>query len=222
MTTIPCADSEKARTAMMISALGDRIAETSARIDAAMHQFLTDLRLFDQAEGWRVEGALSAAHWLAWRVGMDQGTARERVRAARALGDLPLIDGALRTGELSFSKLRAVTRVATPENEAELLELARLSTASQLETICRRYRPSPTPAAQPRRWMRVRECDDGLVRLEVTLTPAEAALVMKACGAAAQAHGGNRADGPAVPRPPILLDRQTRLPLPTRWRGPFF
>src|SRR6185295_20034385 len=138
MTTSPCAYSthsddpnsnphNNARTATMLSALGDRIAERAAMIDAAMHQFLSDLRLFDQAEGWRVDGALSAAHWLAWRVGMDLGTARERVRAARALGALAQIDDALRKGELSFSKVRAITRVATPENEAQLLELAQVS-----------------------------------------------------------------------------------------------
>ena len=191
----------------MLSALGDRIAQTAAIIDAAMHQFLTDLRLFDQAEGWRGEGALSTAHWLAWRVGMDSGTARERVRAARALGDLPLIDDALRKGELSFSKVRAVTRVANAENEAQLLEVAQHSTAARLETVCRQLRQaepaqpadsSAGSAAEPKRWMRLRECEDGMVRLEVKLTTAEAALVMKACETAARANeapSGNRAEG---------------------------
>src|SRR6185295_18425025 len=92
-----------------------------------------------------VDGALSAAHWLAWRVGMDLGTARERVRAARALGALPQIDDALRKGELSFSKVRAITRVATPETESNLLELAQVSTASHLESVCRQYRQTETP-----------------------------------------------------------------------------
>src|SRR5262245_20260645 len=100
------AASDQAQVTVMMDALADRIAETAALIDAATHQLLTDLRLFDAAEGWRSQGALSTAHWLAWRVGLDLGASRERVRAAKALGTLPRIDAALRNGELSYSKVR--------------------------------------------------------------------------------------------------------------------
>jgi hypothetical protein len=64
--------------------LGERIAEMSAHLDAAMHRLLTDLREFDQRGGWHRQGAVSCAHWLAWRVGWDLGTAREHVRCPQA------------------------------------------------------------------------------------------------------------------------------------------
>src|SRR5580698_1281638 len=115
--------------------LGERIAEQAAHFDAAMHRLLTDLREFDERGGWHVQGAMSCAHWLAWRVGWDLVTARDRVRVARKLAEFPAIDDALRRGEVSYSKVRAMVRVATPANEALLLEHARLMTASQLEKL---------------------------------------------------------------------------------------
>src|SRR5215510_2296111 len=119
--------------------LGERIAEMAAHLDAAMHRLLTDLREFDQRGGWHRQGAATCAHWLAWRVGWDLVTAREHVRVARKLGEVPVIDEALRRGEVSYSKVRAMARVATPANEVLLLEYAKLMTASQLEHLCRKY-----------------------------------------------------------------------------------
>jgi hypothetical protein len=81
-----------------IAAMGDAIAETAAIIDVATHRFLTQLRDFDRLGGWHRAGALSCAHWLSWRVGMDLGAAREKVRVARRLAELPHIDEALRKG----------------------------------------------------------------------------------------------------------------------------
>src|SRR6185436_16789278 len=75
--------------------LGERIAEQAAHVDAAMHRLLADLREFDERGGWHVQGAMSCAHWLAWRVGWDLGTARDRVRVARKLAGFPAIDDAL-------------------------------------------------------------------------------------------------------------------------------
>src|SRR5262249_50037448 len=123
-----------------LDALADRIAATAATIDAAMHRFLTDLRRFDLEQGWARQGALSCAHWLNWRCGIALSAAREKVRVARALGNLPLIDDALRLGQVSYSKVRAMTRVASLDKEAELLALARDGTASQLEKVCRLYK----------------------------------------------------------------------------------
>ena len=94
--------------------LAQEIPTLSAHLDAATHRLLQCIRSFDQSGGWHEPGALSCAHWLSWRVGWDPGTARERVRVARALGTLPRIDQALRTGTLSYAKVRALTRVATP------------------------------------------------------------------------------------------------------------
>src|SRR6187401_2326079 len=111
-----------------IAALGEAIAETAAIIDVATHRFLSQLRAFDEVDGWHRAGALSCAHWLSWRVGMDLGAAREKVRVARALEGLPVIDEALRGGEISYSKVRAMTRVATVKNEEALLDMARGTT----------------------------------------------------------------------------------------------
>src|SRR5215813_13617899 len=119
--------------------LGERIAEQAAHLDAAMHRLLADLRAFDARGGWHVQGAASCAHWLAWRVGWDLVTARDHVRVARKLAEFSLIDDALRRGEVSYSKVRAMLRVATPANELLLLDHARLMTASQLEALCRKY-----------------------------------------------------------------------------------
>src|SRR5688572_21406787 len=112
--------------------LGERIAEQAAHLGAAMHRMLADIRAFDLGFGWHDAGARSCADWLAWRIGWTPGTAREHVRVARKLGELPVIDEALRRGEVSYSKVRAMTRVATAQNEGELLEQAQQTTAAQL------------------------------------------------------------------------------------------
>ena len=102
--------------------LGDEIAELSAHLDAATARLLDLIREFDAREGWS-NGFRSCADWLSWRVGLDKGAARERVRVARALGTLPRLARAFAGGEISYSKVRALTRVATPETEEQLLGL---------------------------------------------------------------------------------------------------
>src|SRR5512140_165336 len=120
--------------------LGEEIASLSAHVDAATYRLLECIRRFDEAAGWHEQGAISCAHWLAWRLGWDPGTAREKVRVARALGTLPAIDEALRSGGPSYAKVRALTRVATADNEAKLLNMAKIATGAQLERLCRGYR----------------------------------------------------------------------------------
>ena len=166
--------------------LGDRIAEQAYHLDAALHRLLTDVRAFDAAGYWGDAGASSCASWLAWRVGWDSGTAREHVRVARALGELPRIDDALREGRLSYSKVRAITRVATATTEAALLEDARHTTAAQLELICRKLRAVQRLSEQSaddvraRRTVTRRDRDDGMVAIEAVLPPDEAAVVWAA------------------------------------------
>src|SRR5207247_164005 len=89
--------------------LGDEIAELSAHLDAATAQLLELIREFDARGGWNT-GFLSCAGWLTWRVGLDPGAARERVRVARAFGTLPRLAQALARGELSYAKVRALRR----------------------------------------------------------------------------------------------------------------
>lgn len=104
--------------------LGDAIAELSAHLEAASARLLDLIREFDARAGWG-NGFRSCADWLSWRIGLDLGAAREKVRVARALGTLPLLAQALARGELSYAKVRALTRVATPETEARLLGVGR-------------------------------------------------------------------------------------------------
>ena len=113
--------------------LGDRIAELSSRIDAAIYELLGYLHQFNQQHGW--EGFRSCAHWLNWRTGLDLGAAREKLRVAAALAELPHLSAAMGCGRLSYSKVRALTRVAAPATEARLLAVACGATAAQVEWL---------------------------------------------------------------------------------------
>jgi hypothetical protein len=119
--------------------LGDEIAELSVHLEAATARLLDLIREFDSYGGWS-NGFRSCAAWLSWRVGLDLGAARERVRVARALGTLPRLAGALARGELSYAKVRALTRVATAETEERLLSVGRAGTAEHVERIVRGWR----------------------------------------------------------------------------------
>jgi hypothetical protein len=170
-----------------LESLGDRIAEHAAHLDAATHRLLTDIRQFDSECGWYSQGARTCAQWLSWRLGWDPGTAREHVRVAHRLGELPLIDDSLRRGETSYSKVRAMTRVATPANEEMLLEESRYTTGAQLERICRKYASiqrhddgyGPKDDME-RRYVSRRDTADGMVDITARLHPEEAAIVWAA------------------------------------------
>jgi hypothetical protein len=97
------------------------------------------LQQFDARNGWN-GGFLSCAHWLSCRASIDMGAAREKVRVARALPKLPLLSGALERGEISYAKVRALTRIATPENEERLLALGYCGTAALVERLVRAWR----------------------------------------------------------------------------------
>jgi hypothetical protein len=117
--------------------MADGITELVAHLDAGTFQLLELIREFDKNEGWEGPGMQSCAHWLNWKCGMSLGSARERVRMARALPDLPEISAAFREGRVSYSKVRAMTRVATGKNEAALLQVALNGTATHVETQVR-------------------------------------------------------------------------------------
>src|SRR3977135_3068380 len=91
------------------------ICELGAHIEAATCAWLLLLAQFDEREGWAIWGARSCAQWLSWRCSLAPGAARERVRVARRLNELPLVREAFGAGELSYCKVRALTRVATSE-----------------------------------------------------------------------------------------------------------
>ena len=105
------------------------------------HSLLTLIAEFDERKGWSGDGTTrSCAHWLNWQCGIALGAAREKVRVARCLQKLPLIDASFASGEISYSKVRAMTRVATPENEDFLLMIARYATASHVEKVVAKYK----------------------------------------------------------------------------------
>ncbi|RLB44955.1 MAG: hypothetical protein DRJ42_31035 [Deltaproteobacteria bacterium] len=162
------------------------ILELAAHIDAATCRFLTLIREHEESGDWRGVGMKSCAHWLAWKCGLTTATARERMRVARALGGLPKVAQALSKGLLSYSKVRAMTRVATPENEEKLVHTAKAATAAQLERICRGVAAAMNEGGvvtEAERWVVQKRGDGGLVRIEAQLHPDEAALIMKALDA---------------------------------------
>ena len=174
--------------------LGDEIAELSAHLDAATARLLDLIRDFDAGGGWNT-GFLSCAHWLCWRVGLELGAARERVRVARALGTLPRLAQALGRGELSYSKVRALTRVGTPETEERLLKIGRAGTAEHVERIGRGWRrmdrkaeAEETTRRHRSRALHVYHDEDGMVIIRARLEPEAGAVVVQALAAAREAR----------------------------------
>jgi hypothetical protein len=166
--------------------LGDQIAELSAHIDAATWRLLQLIREFDEREGWG-NGFQSCAHWLNWRVGLGMGAARDKVRVARALAELPRTSEAFRRGQVSYSKVRALTRIATPATEEELLGIARAGTASHVESLVRGYRRADRAAETARaerrhdgRYLRTWTDENGMFAIEGRLSPEVGAAVAKA------------------------------------------
>ncbi|MGE0384472.1 MAG: DUF222 domain-containing protein [Gammaproteobacteria bacterium] len=175
------------------------ITTLAANINAATYRWLVLIAEFDRRAGWEGIGILSCAHWLNWRCGVDLGAAREKVRVARALEALPRIGAAFASGTLSYSKVRAMTRIATTQNEDWLLMIARHGTAAHVEKLVRGYRRSVrlaeagrARAAHENRYLRYHYDDDGTLVLEARLPAEVGALVLKALDAADQAL---RADG---------------------------
>src|SRR5467141_1076216 len=206
--------------------LGDEIAELSAHLDAATARLLDLIREFDARGGWNT-GFCSCAAWLSWRVGRDLGAARERVRVARALGALPRLAQALARGELSYSKVRTLTRVATPETEARLLAVGKAGTAEHVERIVRGWRRVDRKAEAEEatrrhrsRGLHVYQDEDGMVIVRGRLAPEAGALLMQALAAAREtlyqrARTKRTEDGSAGPRfvdasaePPTMAQQQ--------------
>jgi hypothetical protein len=117
-----------------------QICELAGHLAAATCRFLQLLAEFDARSGWADWDMPSCAAWLSWKCGMASGTAREQVRVARALTSLPVIHGEFAAGRLSYSKTRALTRIATPDSDADLAEMAAPMTANQLERFARAHR----------------------------------------------------------------------------------
>jgi hypothetical protein len=141
-----------------IDELDDAIFQLSCQINSAGYRLLVLVREFDDRFGWAKWSFANCAEWLAWRCGLSLSAAREKLRAAHALRGLPEISAAYARGRLSYSKVRALTRVARRENEDLLLAYALDATAAQVEERCRQMRNvSPDSVDTARRaWERRR------------------------------------------------------------------
>ena len=174
--------------------LGDRIAELAAHLHAGTHRLLRLVAEFDARRGWEAEGHRSCAHWLHFRTGFDLGACREKVRTANALAELPHTSAAMAEGALSFAKVRALTRIATTDNETELLEYARSGTARQLEQLVRSWKRFSREDEHSRervlhrtRTVSIVPDEDGMYVLRGRLDPEVGAVLMRAIEAASDA-----------------------------------
>jgi hypothetical protein len=175
-----------------LEALEWEICTLAAHLAAAMCRWLLLVAEFDARGGWAEWGVNSCAHWLSWRCGIGMTAGREHVRVARMLRGLPLVQEEFASGVLSYSKVRALTRVASEKTEAQLVELARHATGAQLEKLCRQYgrvleATSPNASAMyERQALSTYWDDDGMLVVQGRLTPEDGAALMAALDQAAE------------------------------------
>lgn len=182
-----------------LSAIEREIETLAADINAATCRWLLLVAEFDRRGGHEAFGHTCSSTWLAWRCSVSPRAAREQVRVARCLGELPRIRSAFGAGTLSYSKVRALTRVAEPEMEEELVELALEATAAQLERLLRGYRGALIgdchARQRERRHLTTRWDEDGGLTFRGSLPAEEAALFLKALQAAREATASSAASG---------------------------
>jgi hypothetical protein len=183
-----------------------QICELAGHIAAATCRFLVLLGDFDARRGWESWDMPSCAGWLSWKCQMSSGAAREHVRVARALRDLPVIRAEFGAARLSYAKVRALTRIATPATEQGLAEMARPMTGNQLERFARAHREvSRAGDAAARTWRRLswRFDDDGSLSGTFRLPPLAGAVLLQALRAAAgdleHPHGAEAGTGGNAP-----------------------
>ncbi len=205
-------------------ALADQITELAAHIHAATYRLLELIREFDACKGWSDDGVASCAHWLNWKCGMALSAARERVRVAHALKDLPKISQTFRKGKLSYSKVRAMTRVATRKNEGYLLKIAHYGTAYHVEHLVRKYRSVKRneALAKARDQHTHRELswhvdDDGYWVIRGRLPPETDALVTQVLEQAMEEQYRELRDVSAE-APDDMIDETRPRPEPIAWR----
>lgn len=191
-------------------ALGDAIATIAEQLASGTARMLRLLAEFDAREGYLIDGQRSTADWLAWRCGIAAITAREHVRVARTLLELPATADAFERGRVSYSKVRSITRIATPGTEQELLTLARSSTAAQLEELVSRHRREAalaTPGhAHRHRSVHWFHDDEGMLTIRARLAPEDGEVVVRALQRAIEDEAPDNVSppGPLVPPSPLV------------------
>jgi Domain of unknown function (DUF222) len=140
---------EPSLSACSLAELEAQITELAGQLNAANYRWLMLIGEFDRRQGWWDGSLHSCAHWLNFKCGLDLGAAREKVRVAGALPGVPKIAAAMARGELSYSKVRALTRVATPATEENLLMIALHGTAYHVEKVVRLFRRAQEAEERP-------------------------------------------------------------------------
>ena len=183
----PSADSKRVSLAELVA----QITELAGQLNAAQYRWLMLIAEFDRRKGWSDGRLHSCAHWLNFKCGLNLGAAREKVRVAHALAALPKIAAAMARGKLSYSKVRAISRVACPATEENFLMIALHGTAYHVETLVRGYRQAQQAEALSReaqqhvnRSVSYEYAEDGSVVLKARLPAVAGALVIQALKAA--------------------------------------
>jgi hypothetical protein len=184
-----------------IDDLDDAICRLAHRMNTETFRLLMLVREFDERLGWQRWGLPSCAEWLAWRCGVSLSAAREKVRTAHALREMPAIAAAFEDGRLSYSKVRALTRVVEYGSEEALLAYALDVTAAQVEERCREIRnanPDYSTAGALRAWEHrsltvYRDRSRGMMKITVDVPIEEGEVVVQAIERAA--HGCDAANG---------------------------
>ena len=189
---------------LSIDELDRGIVNLAARINASTYELLVLVRQFDERAGWLKWGLGNCAEWLHWRCDLSMSAAREKVRVAHALKTLPAISASFCSGELSYSKVRALTRVVRMDNEEALLAFAVRTTATRVEQRCRELYCGTVESvgeanrAYANRSLRAhRDADRGQMTITVELPLEAGELLEKAL---------DRARYPAFPRTPEFVD----------------
>jgi 5-methylcytosine-specific restriction endonuclease McrA len=173
---------------MPLERLEEKICELAGHLAAGTCRFLQLVAEFDARRGWASWDLPSCAAWLAWKCQVAPGTAREQVRVARALADLPVITAEFAAGRMSYAKVRALTRITTPETETELAQITGPMTAAQCERFVTAYRKASDAdelANRATRRVSVHVAEDGSVSISAHLPAADGAVVLQALRAAA-------------------------------------
>lgn len=185
--------------------LADEITTLAGHLNAALALWLAHVAEFDRRRAWAAWGCVSCAHWIAWRCSLAPKTAREHVRVACRLEELPLVAAAFARGELSYSKVRALTRLEEIEDEATLVDLGLVHTAAQLEKVVRatrRVTREQAADAEQQRYLLLMPDVDGSVEVRGRLTAEDAAVLRRALDLAREAL---RVEDPAGDRGPAHL-----------------
>ena len=169
---------------MPLERLEAQICELAGHLAAATCRFLLLVGDFDARRGWESWELPSCAAWLSWKCQVAPGTAREHVRVARALRTLPVITGEFAAGRMSYAKVRALTRIATPQTEAGLTEIAGPITAGQLDRFVGAHRRVSAPMTSTpftACGFSYRVDDDGSLVMSVRLPPPTARSCCRRC-----------------------------------------